>query len=172
MRYGTPVPMGNPRRGHRHEREPRLAHRMPEPMTADSPRTSRVVAATPSTVGCHCDHRPMTPDMTQSGWRLRTEGVVAHAVTAAEMGTPTVQIISEIAGRTAGVGLTITLGFLRAVGSAIAALPQPVDVPADQQGSLNFFEQMLGVTRAEAQLSAALRAMSVVNDLARRLESA
>lgn len=77
-------------------------------------------------------------------------------------------IISEAARQLRQFGM-LTPDYALAAASAVNALPQPLDEPAEERARREPIEKMLGLTSPEDQLIAAIRAKELLEELARLL---
>lgn len=114
----------------------------------------------------------VTEEPTPQQWRDIINGAAAIATTAAEMGKTDQAVAADVLGLIEGVRVAPTADLLRAVSAAISSQPQPLDQSAEERERMRPIEQLLGVTSPEQQLSAALRAKAIVDDLAQRLDAA
>lgn len=115
------------------------------------------------------DHGPMTEQLDDE-LRRDIAGVAAIALTYCEMGGASDEdVIATI--RTYLDRLNrLTVTNVRHVADAIRAVPQPLDRSAEETARARPIEDMLGVTSAEDQLAAQLRAYDLALRTADLLE--
>ncbi len=97
------------------------------------------------------------------------EGLAALAVGTAEMGGTDSEIALAVSNNMTRLGLG-GAEDLRAVVRAIGRLPQPLDQSAEERERRRPIEEMLGLTSAEKQLEAALRARQALESFANELD--
>jgi hypothetical protein len=99
--------------------------------------------------------------------RIIVDGLAAHAISGFEFGTPLEDTRAMLIAKWTQFGAP--RGAFAAAAAAIAHFPQPVDETAEELEQARPIRNLLGVTSADDQLLAALRARELLGELAAEL---